>query len=329
MSAKGRKPGGVAAAGAGLCAVYDAHGTCGTRAACGMDEAPEVRETCEAHGACGVKEMRTAGEARGVAEARDARDAPKWLRAALEAQNAFSQGETAMAGIARRMQGCRRCALCETRAHVVVGAGNPCADVMFIGEAPGRNEDEQGEPFVGSAGKKLDALLEPAGLSRADVYIANVLKCRPPANRNPRAGEVEACTPWLAGQIAAVHPAAIVPLGNFATRLVLGTREGITALHGGVWHVGKCAVVPMFHPAAAIYDRSKTELVRGDFLKLGELLAHMRAGRIALDGGAGCAKGAGCAGDAKGAVAVKGAGHGAHGAGGMRAVGREEGERIC
>ncbi len=219
-----------------------------------------------------------------------------------------------MDGLSARMRECRKCALCETRANVVVGAGNPRADVMFVGEAPGKNEDGQGEPFVGKAGKNLDSLLELAGLSRADVYIANVLKCRPPANRNPRAAEVEACRGWLAAQIAICAPSVVVTLGNFATRLVLGVKDGIGELHGGVREMGPFAVVPMFHPAAIIYDRSKAESVREDFRRLGAL----------LDGEGGC--GAMCGGRGGRVGRGKRGAHAGHGGRGARAAREDEGE---
>lgn len=167
---------------------------------------------------------------------------------------------------------CRRCPLAETRNRVVFGGGNPGARVMLIGEAPGRNEDLTGEPFVGAAGKFLGELLGEAGLSREQVYIANVLKCRPPANRNPQQVEIDTCTPYLRQQIALVDPAILVTLGNFATKYVLGTETGITQLHGRPVKHDERTVMPMFHPAAAIYDRSKRESLFEDFRALGSWL---------------------------------------------------------
>ncbi len=262
-----------------------------------------------------------------VRESPDVCELPQWLQAAFEASTETQLGETsagvgggaaAMDELAARMRECHACALCETRVNVVVGAGNPCADVMFVGEAPGKNEDEQGTPFVGSAGKNLDALLELAGLSRADVYIANVLKCRPPANRNPRVAEVEACAPWLAAQIAAVRPDVVVTLGNFATRLVLGVKDGIGELHGSVREMGPFAVVPMFHPAAVIYDRSKTELVREDFRRLGALLDG--------EGGYGELRGTVCGGRDAGADCGGTEMHAGHGGRDAYAAKEDEGE---
>lgn len=171
---------------------------------------------------------------------------------------------------------CRRCSLSETRTRVVVGTGDPSARVVFIGEAPGRNEDLTGEPFVGAAGKLLDELLASIGLNRAHVYIANVVKCRPPGNRNPSASEVEACTPFLQEQLRMIDPDVLVTLGNYATRFVLGTSKAITGLRGRVHESGTLKVLPMFHPAAALYDRSKRDTLFADFALLGSLLEKER-----------------------------------------------------
>ncbi len=152
------------------------------------------------------------------------------------------------------------------------GVGNPHADVMFIGEAPGRNEDLQGEPFVGAAGKLLDELLASAGLTRADVYIANVLKCRPPNNRDPLPEEIETCTPFLEKQIELIDPRVIVTLGKFATQFMLETGVGITQLRGRRHEVNGRAVLPIFHPAAALYDQTKRQVLFDDFKRLRVLL---------------------------------------------------------
>lgn len=167
---------------------------------------------------------------------------------------------------------CFRCDLGCTRTKLVFGVGDPNSRVVFIGEAPGRNEDQQGEPFVGAAGQFLNELLEHAGLTRDEVYIANVLKCRPPGNRDPEAFEIEACTPFLREQIRLISPDVLVTLGNFATKFVLRTQTGITRLHGTVQQAGKFRVLPMYHPAAAIYDRTKRDALFEDFAKLGTLL---------------------------------------------------------
>jgi uracil-DNA glycosylase len=157
------------------------------------------------------------------------------------------------------------CPLSQTRTQVVFGTGDPAADLMFVGEAPGRDEDLAGEPFVGRAGKLLTQMIEEIGLHRADVYIANVLKCRPPGNRDPEALEIATCRPFLEGQIEAIDPKVVVALGNFAARLLLDTREGITRLRGREhpWGQGR-VMIPTFHPSAVLRQR-------------GEALAQMRA----------------------------------------------------
>lgn len=167
---------------------------------------------------------------------------------------------------------CRRCPLCEGRTNTVFGAGNPDARVLIVGEAPGKNEDLQGVPFVGAAGKYLDELLGIAGLARDEVFIANVLKCRPPSNRDPRPEEIQACTPYLREQTRTINPEFIVTLGNFSTKFILKTDVGITRLHGTLQRAGRFKVFPIFHPAAALYDGSKREALENDFATLGELL---------------------------------------------------------
>lgn len=174
--------------------------------------------------------------------------------------------------IKAQVEGCRRCPLAETRTNVVFGDGNSNARVMIIGEAPGKNEDLQGVPFVGAAGKYLDELLGIAGLARDEVFIANVLKCRPPSNRDPRPEEIQACTPYLREQTRTINPEFIVTLGNFSTKFILKTDVGITRLHGTLQRAGRFKVFPIFHPAAALYDGSKREALENDFATLGELL---------------------------------------------------------
>lgn len=191
------------------------------------------------------------------------------------------RGESAellLADIAAQAEACRKCALCEGRTNVVPGFGNPEARVMLIGEAPGKNEDKQGLPFVGAAGKYLTELLGYAGLTREDVFIANVLKCRPPSNRNPQPDEIELCTPFLRDQVRAIGPEYLVTMGNFATKFILKTDRGITGLHGRPQMAGRFIVYPVFHPAAAIYDRSKRDALEADFAALGERLKQPRAG---------------------------------------------------
>src|ERR1700691_6274470 len=148
---------------------------------------------------------------------------------------------------------CTRCPLAEGRTQVVFGVGSAEAELLFVGEGPGREEDLAGEPFVGRSGKLLDRLMaEEIGLTRAQCYIANVVKCRPPNNRDPLPGEIEACRPYLEEQIALIEPAVIVTLGNFATRLLLDSTEGIRHLRGRVFPSGTGHLVPTYHPAYAL-----------------------------------------------------------------------------
>jgi uracil-DNA glycosylase family 4 len=166
--------------------------------------------------------------------------------------------------------GCVRCPLAEGRTQVVFGEGDPGADLLVVGEGPGREEDLQGRPFVGRSGQLLDRLLrEEAGLERSQVYIANVVKCRPPDNRDPRPEEIAACRPYLDAQVRLIEPRVVLTLGNFSTKLLLGTTEGIKRVRGRVypWGTTGAVLVPTFHPAAAL---------RGG----GEVVAQMRADLI-------------------------------------------------
>ncbi len=169
---------------------------------------------------------------------------------------------------------CRLCQLYQTRTKIVFGCGNPHARVMFIGEAPGRNEDLQGVPFVGAAGEDLNGILSIAGLTREEVYIANVLKCRPPQNRNPQADEILACSPFLREQIRSIWPDVIVTLGNPATHFVLKTEVGITRLRGRFHQMGHFAVLPTFHPAAALRNPEWQKLLEQDFALLDDYLSR-------------------------------------------------------
>jgi DNA polymerase len=169
---------------------------------------------------------------------------------------------------------CTRCALAETRTQVVFGVGDPQARLMFVGEAPGKNEDLQGEPFVGAAGKLLDTLLGEIGIARSEVYIANVLKCRPPGNRDPRPDEIGACKGYLREQIRLIAPEVVMTLGNFATKLLLKTEVGITRLRGRPhqWWLG-ALLVPTFHPAAALRGGDRvTNQMREDFALVRSIL---------------------------------------------------------
>jgi len=184
----------------------------------------------------------------------------------------------ALKAVYHQAKGCTSCPqLAATRTTVVFGNGNADADLMFVGEAPGANEDRQGLPFVGQAGKLLDTLLGEIGLSRPDVFVANVLKCRPPGNRDPHPAEIEACQEYLLRQVELIEPRVICTLGNFATKLLRGDPTGITRLHGReeVRAIGRRAVrlYPIFHPAAALYTPANVEVLRADFARLPELLA--------------------------------------------------------
>lgn len=153
---------------------------------------------------------------------------------------------------AREAEACARCRLAEGRTTVVYGAGAADADVMFVGEGPGFHEDQRGVPFVGAAGQLLDRMLAAIGLSRDDVYIANVVKCRPPGNRDPLPDEIEACAPWLREQFELIAPRVVVTLGNFATRTVLGRQVSISRVRGQRFTAAGRTVVPTYHPAAIL-----------------------------------------------------------------------------
>jgi uracil-DNA glycosylase family 4 len=173
---------------------------------------------------------------------------------------------------------CSRCALGATRTRAVFGEGDPGADLMFVGEAPGYHEDQQGRPFVGQAGKLLEQLLESIGLTREQVFIANVLKSRPPNNRDPRPEEIEACRPYLFRQIEIIKPKVICTLGNFATKLLSGDPAGITRVHGRPRPTEIAGhplyLYPIFHPAAALYTPAMLTTLTEDFSRLPQLLAH-------------------------------------------------------
>jgi uracil-DNA glycosylase len=173
---------------------------------------------------------------------------------------------------------CTKCPLAEGRTNVVFGTGDPDSDLMFVGEAPGFNEDKEGKPFVGRAGKLLDQLLEEIGMTRKAVFIANVLKCRPPGNRDPQPVEIEACEGHLLRQIELIEPRVICSLGNFATKLLSSSPQGITRVRGvpQLREIGRRNVFlyPIFHPAAALYTPAMLEQLRADFAALPKLLAE-------------------------------------------------------
>ena len=174
--------------------------------------------------------------------------------------------------------GCTKCALAEGRTQVVFGSGSPAAELMFVGEAPGFHEDKQGVPFVGAAGKLLDKLLGGIGFSRADVYVCNTVKCRPPGNRNPLPEELEACEGHLFRQIELIQPKLVATLGNFATKLLSGKPAGITQVHGREQRVvlggQSVTLYPIFHPAAALYTPRMLAVLEADFARIPELLGR-------------------------------------------------------
>ena len=173
---------------------------------------------------------------------------------------------------------CTKCRLAGGRTQVVFGVGDPNADVIFIGEGPGYYEDKQGEPFVGAAGQLLTKLLGEIGLRREDVYIANVVKCRPPGNRDPLPDEIDSCKPYLDGQIENIQPRLIVTLGNFATRFLLNRQVSISRVRGERFRIGGRSVIPTFHPAAVLHgggeSSSQMAALRSDFQKIKEILSE-------------------------------------------------------
>jgi uracil-DNA glycosylase len=194
-----------------------------------------------------------------------------------ESEKPASERRDALKEVFAQAQACVRCAeLAATRKTVVFGAGNADAELMFVGEAPGASEDEQGVPFVGRAGKLLDQLLGEIGMERKDVFVCNTIKCRPPGNRDPLPLEIENCQDYLLRQVELIQPTVICTLGNFSTKLLRGDPTGITRLHGQpeVITLGMRTVrlYPIYHPAAALYTPRMLETLREDFSRLPELL---------------------------------------------------------
>jgi uracil-DNA glycosylase len=185
---------------------------------------------------------------------------------------------TELDAFARLVAGCTDCRLSQGRTQVVFGVGDPDADLMFVGEAPGFHEDKQGYPFVGQAGKLLDKLLAGIGLERGDVYIANVLKCRPPGNRDPAPDEIQACEGHLFRQVELIRPRVVATLGNFATKLLSGKPTGITRVHGAEQKVtlggSRVVLYPLYHPAAALYTPAMLKVLEEDFARLPDLLGQ-------------------------------------------------------
>jgi uracil-DNA glycosylase family 4 len=201
--------------------------------------------------------------------------------AAVAAVAAVRVAATDLGAFAAEVAGCTKCRLAEGRTQVVFGVGDPSADLMFVGEAPGFHEDQQGKPFVGQAGKLLDTLLAGIGLGREQVYVANVLKCRPPGNRDPQPDEIEACEGHLFRQISMIEPKVVATLGNFATKLLSGKPTGITRVHGAEQEAtlgGRSVLLyPLYHPAAALYTPAMLKVLEADFARLPELLGRTAA----------------------------------------------------
>jgi uracil-DNA glycosylase len=205
-----------------------------------------------------------------------------------ELERSAAERREALKEVLAQARACVRCPeLAATRTTVVFGAGNANADLMFIGEAPGASEDEQGVPFVGRAGKLLEKLLGEIGLARSEVFIANTLMCRPPGNRDPLPVELENCQDYLLRKVELIQPTVICTLGNFSTKLLRGDPTGITRLHGQpeVLVLGTRAVrlYPIFHPAAALYTPRMLETLREDFMRLPALLAQGAPEQPALE----------------------------------------------
>lgn len=179
--------------------------------------------------------------------------------------------EARLGRIAHQIRQCTRCKLCKGRSNAVPGSGPARADVFFLGEGPGAREDEQGLPFVGRSGRYLDRLLESVGLNREQVFITNVVKCRPPSNRDPHVSEVDACTPYLDGQLQIIRPRLVVTLGRFAMRRFFSDGQ-ISEIHGQPRRVNATVYLPLYHPAAALYRGSLRAVVEEDFQKIRWLL---------------------------------------------------------
>lgn len=183
----------------------------------------------------------------------------------------MTRKEKEMKVLAEEAELCRRCSLCKSRTQPVIGAGSVCAKIMFIGEAPGRNEDLQGVPFCGRSGKILDGLLASVGLRRQDIYIANVIKCRPPQNRDPEEREIAKCSSYLSRQIDIVNPRVICPLGRYSMKFVMhqfkldSNIDAIGKIHGKVFLSGKKTVVPFYHPAVVAYNPNMKKILEEDF----------------------------------------------------------------
>src|SRR5947208_2111236 len=206
---------------------------------------------------------------------------PSVGRPRLAAVSDAVERASALRAYADETAGCTRCPLADGRTQVVFGVGNPDADLMFVGEAPGFHEDQQGIPFVGQAGKLLDRLLGGIGLQPSAIYVANVLKCRPPQNRDPQPEEIASCESHLFRQIEFIQPKLVATLGNFATKLLSGKPLGITRVHGREQEVmlgpSRVVLYPLYHPAAALYTPSMLKVLSDDFARIPSLIGRAEA----------------------------------------------------
>lgn len=194
----------------------------------------------------------------------------------------MNKKEEMLKEIEKEIYRCKKCSLSKFRYRAVVGEGNIDSKIMFVGEAPGKDEDLQGRPFVGEAGKLLNFLMETAGIKREDVYISNVLKCRPPNNRAPQKEEIEKCSSYLITQIGIIQPEVICTLGNFALKLLISEKFSISKVHGKIFKKHGIIYFPMYHPAAALHRNSKEmkEMMLADFRKLKNLILDRKTGGI-------------------------------------------------
>jgi DNA polymerase len=195
----------------------------------------------------------------------------------MDATDVLTEKRSNLGQIAKRVANCTDCQLCRGRTRTVPGEGNPDAQIMFIGEGPGFYEDQQGRPFVGASGKFLDELLASIGLDRKKVFIANVVKCRPPSNRDPQQDEIEACSAHLNAQIEAIQPKVIVTLGRFSMQRYF-PGESVSRIHGTPRRKDGFIVVPMYHPAAALHQGSLRRVIEADFARLPGFLEKVLAG---------------------------------------------------
>jgi DNA polymerase len=198
-----------------------------------------------------------------------------FLEISFNAGAADSPSRDDLSAVEAAVRRCRECPLCRTRTNAVPGEGNPQADLLFLGEGPGYEEDVQGRPFVGRAGQLLTKIIEAMGFERSQVYITNVVKCRPPQNRNPNAEEIGACAPYLRRQLELIQPRIIVTLGNVPTQYLLNTGAGISSLRGAFQNFGDILVMPTFHPSYLVRNERNRELKRMVWEDMKKVMAEL------------------------------------------------------